>query len=569
MAFIKTISFLVLAISLAALAVLIPVQLRSLDQVALFEASRKSPTIESIITESLDAAHTGPARWIIAASDQANPKHVATIEQLHEARPSLVLSGGPDRFFEEFIEFIPSSRLQGGSKLPLVSLLLPHSDRLIMVDLLARSSNSNVSALLGIRDMKGLLKLHPTSHPAGAPYDSAVLSLALLIEGGHFQPAFASRLGNLASRAARGDAKSIATIEELAVATLSLARQLDYRSLSNLAQFTDSTRTWAEMATLFRAQPDRIPQLYTALHYQETSEPLFTYLAEHGEAADRDIDLALSYGPGSLEHLFSNALPVFQPAAIADTVLSALEPYRPAFFTSLAAQNRTATLYLKLGMLIAAGFAFAFALGAVWRAGSKESGEFSRTAPSIIARNFFISCAVAITLWTLIEPEILKSQDLETDSGPRIEFAVASTLESLQSPVKAMQELNQVTLLVLALFFILQLVIYCFCLIKLKEVSKQSLSASMKLKLLDNEENLFDFGLYVGLGGTVLSLILVAVGIVEASLMAAYASTLFGILFVALVKVLHLRPYRRKLILEAGSSKEVDDEPNLMGNIKL
>jgi hypothetical protein len=77
----------------------------------------------------------------------------------------------------------------------------------------------------------------------------------------------------------------------------------------------------------------------------------------------------------------------------------------------------------------------------------------------------------------------------------------------------------------------------------------------MKLRLIDNEENLFDFGLYVGLGGTVLSLILVAVGIVEASLMAAYASTLFGILFTAIFKVMHLRPYRRKLILETDASQ--------------
>ena len=141
---------------------------------------------------------------------------------------------------------------------------------------------------------------------------------------------------------------------------------------------------------------------------------------------------------------------------------------------------------------------------------------------------------------------------MEVDSTPRIEFAAASALESIKSPVKAMQELNHVTLLVLALFFIIQLVIYCFGLIKLKEISRQNLSPATKIKLLDNEENLFDFGLYVGLGGTVLALILVAVGIVEASLMAAYASTLFGILFVAMLKVLHLRPYRRKLIIELG-----------------
>ena len=105
---------------------------------------------------------------------------------------------------------------------------------------------------------------------------------------------------------------------------------------------------------------------------------------------------------------------------------------------------------------------------------------------------------------------------------------------------------------------------------KLKEIAKQNLSADLKLKLLENEENLFDFGLYVGLGGTVLSLILVAVGIVEASLMAAYASTLFGILFVAILKVLNLRPYRRHLIIEAGSNpKIVDPDGAFMKDIEL
>jgi hypothetical protein len=208
-------------------------------------------------------------------------------------------------------------------------------------------------------------------------------------------------------------------------------------------------------------------------------------------------------------------------------------------------------------------------MGAAWRGSLREISAVSRIAPSIMARNFFISLVAALTLWTLFEPEILKSQNTETDSGPRIEFVVADTLQALKEPVKAMQELNQVTLLVLALFFIVQLVIYCFCLIKLKEIAKQKLSASIKLQLLENEENLFDFGLYVGLGGTVLSLILVAVGIVEASLMAAYASTLFGILFVAMLKVLNLRPYRRHLILEAGASKGSDPDGAFMKDIEF
>jgi hypothetical protein len=224
---------------------------------------------------------------------------------------------------------------------------------------------------------------------------------------------------------------------------------------------------------------------------------------------------------------------------------------------------------MKFGLFLSAGFAFALGMGAAWRASMHEIHPVSRTLPSVFARNGFLSLVVALTLWVLIEPDLLKSQAKSiADSGPRIEFAVADSLASLKSPVNAMQELDQVTLLVLVLFFVLQLVIYCFCLIKLKEIGKQKLSPSLKLKLLDNEENLFDFGLYVGLGGTVLALILVAVGVVEASLMAAYASTLFGILFTAVLKVLNLRPYRRRLIMEAGA-QSLDTEDSLMKNIEL
>ena len=111
--------------------------------------------------------------------------------------------------------------------------------------------------------------------------------------------------------------------------------------------------------------------------------------------------------------------------------------------------------------------------------------------------------------------------------------------------------IDSVTLLILSIFLVLQLGLYVFCLVKLSEIRRQRVSEETKLRLLDNEENLFDSGLYLGLGGTVASLILLAVGVVEASLMAAYASTLFGILFVSFFKIFHLRPLKRRLILSA------------------
>ena len=60
----------------------------------------------------------------------------------------------------------------------------------------------------------------------------------------------------------------------------------------------------------------------------------------------------------------------------------------------------------------------------------------------------------------------------------------------------------------------------------------------------------FDGGLYVGIGGTATALVLQVLGMIEPNLLAAYSSNLFGIVCVALVKIRHVRPYKRKLIME-------------------
>jgi hypothetical protein len=76
----------------------------------------------------------------------------------------------------------------------------------------------------------------------------------------------------------------------------------------------------------------------------------------------------------------------------------------------------------------------------------------------------------------------------------------------------------------------------------------------MKLRLLENEDHLFDAGLYLGFVGTIISLIIASMGLVKFSLMAAYSSTSFGIIFVVIFKIFHLRPARRKLLLEAEAA---------------
>ena len=107
------------------------------------------------------------------------------------------------------------------------------------------------------------------------------------------------------------------------------------------------------------------------------------------------------------------------------------------------------------------------------------------------------------------------------------------------------------SLFTLGLFFVLQGLIYTACLGKLGEIRRQKLVPDLKLKLLDNEDHLFDSGLYLGFAGTIISLICVSLGLIKPSLMAAYSSTSFGIIFVSIFKIFHLRPARRTLLLQA------------------
>ena len=84
---------------------------------------------------------------------------------------------------------------------------------------------------------------------------------------------------------------------------------------------------------------------------------------------------------------------------------------------------------------------------------------------------------------------------------------------------------------------------------------RQKIPARVKLKLLENEDHLFDAGFYLGFVGTIICLILVSLRIIQFSLMAAYSSTSFGIIFVSVLKIFKVRPARRQLLLQAEEEK--------------
>ena len=71
----------------------------------------------------------------------------------------------------------------------------------------------------------------------------------------------------------------------------------------------------------------------------------------------------------------------------------------------------------------------------------------------------------------------------------------------------------------------------------------------MQTEVNECEDNLFDSGLYVGIGGTAIALVLQVLGVIQPSLLAAYSSNLFGITCVAVIKIFHVRACKQRLLL--------------------
>ena len=161
-----------------------------------------------------------------------------------------------------------------------------------------------------------------------------------------------------------------------------------------------------------------------------------------------------------------------------------------------------------------------------------------------------IALLVSFVVIVTTEPFLLQAAP---PSEYRVRLVIP-VLANLASPAPAPSNpasvtMDKSTIISIGVFALLQVVTYLTCLWKISEIDRQDMPPPLKLRLMENEENLFDSGLYVGMIGTATALVLQVLGIIEPNLLAAYSSNLFGIVCVALVKIRHVRGYKRRLIL--------------------
>jgi hypothetical protein len=264
-----------------------------------------------------------------------------------------------------------------------------------------------------------------------------------------------------------------------------------------------------------------------------------------------DLGASLRFGAGGVNELLRRNVRVHNSRF--DRQVAAGAPFGAvsAALAELCWRMPRLGLTLKWLLYLAAGFLMAAAL------------HFARPAASALerplqVRGFHLAREMLFALGFLLVVLLLSEPFLAQESQ-RVEFPFRLRLPMVGSVVPAgtrggNQAIMNLSLLTLMLFFVLQALLYMASLVKLAEIRRQNLPSRIKLRLLENEDHLFDAGLYLGFAGTIISLILVSLGVIQPSLMAAYSSTSFGIIFVSVFKIFHLRPERRKLLLEAEAA---------------
>ncbi len=516
---------------------LLPVNLKSVTPALLQAAGRGTPGVAALGENLLEAEKLGPAALVRATAEAVgDPGAPALADRLaREAgrMPELVAWGGWDPFLDPLFNLKENTGRTEST--PVLAFFITRDARDALRSYLANSRSQGVQALLATREIDRTQRFVPAARAGGQTLEAVILLTALLYQGEHFSGSLQRELRALADAAVT--AGELGDLELFYLDLLALGRRLDWTQLSELLRRSDSVRTVGEFAHLGRVAPDELPLIYTAALFSNSADGVAAFLLRFGRPGVEDLRLALGAGQGAVRQLLARQVPVNRDAG---PTLGAAAEFG-LVYPKMALGLRYLGFFIG-AFLLYRGLEVLFALRAAL-------GSLPRMSSGVLA----LLTAALLVLAT--EPFLLKAAPL-SEFQIKLSVPVLANLadpDSLQ-PTPATLAMDTRTLVSIGFFAALQVGMYLICLMKISEISRQSLPPLVKLRLMENEENLFDGGLYLGIGGTAAALVLQVLGLIEPNLLAAYSSNLFGITCVALVKIRHVRPYKYKLIMESQAA---------------
>jgi hypothetical protein len=524
---------------------LAPMHLRAVDCAVLQQAGKNSP---SLVDRGLALARENradAARLLLQAAQTARIPDAARLAAAIPAQrqSETLFPGGP--------------KLSASAPESTTALVIRLENRGRVLSYLEETGSPAVRELLRTRDLTNTALFAPSSSPAGQAFDAAVSVCGLLLAENRLAPGLREAvMEGAASARTRLSAQSL---EEILMDVMSLGQRLDWGALAAFVQNINDPRTLDLLAGQMRNAGAQLPALFAAVELSQKPDQVAAYLEEYSVTGLNDLAAALRYGQGGLDELLRRHQRLY--ASELRRRLTASGPLGMFFraASDYALRVPWFALTLKWFFYISGGFLLAAALH--WaRPVVGEIEKPLRVRGVHLARELLFALGFLLVVLLLSEP-FLAQESQRTESPFRLRLSLPGAVATSTTPGAKPMLMNPKNLIVLLLFFVLQALLYFACLVKLAEIRRQNVPARIQLKLLENEEHLFDGGLYLGFAGTIICLILVSLNIIQGSLMAAYSSTSFGVIFVFIFKIFNLRPVRRQLLLQA-EAQATAPEPN-------
>ena len=519
-----------LAILVAVAAWGIPGRLRGIHPVALAAAAHGRPSTVVAAEAMVAAGKPGPAAWIAAAAVEAGLAGTNTLAAKVSAalaRPEARAWGGPPPPGAPAFPAPPGTQATSAtSAIPAADLFLSPEARRAWRQRTESSRSPGAVATWQARSFAPR-RFVAVDRPGGQPLESMMLLLAALHEQGTLSDGLGAGLRSLAAQAAPG--RPSEGLEQACLDLLVLARRLDWTTLGELLRVMPDTLSLREWTAAAQRDGSALPRLLATSVLSGRPDAMVSRMAGPPAAGRDGLVAALQGGEGAARWLGRARGPLVTGAWGWPWLggWAAREP-------GLAGGTRMALLLL------------AAALAGLGTAG--VMGTSFEDLPGLVRRGSALTFVAAALLILPAEPWAMPG------AAPRVEarlVASAVAHDPAQAKPGTRWKMESSTLGTIAVFGALQAVVYGVCRRKIAEILSMQEPAAMRLRLLENEENLFDSGLYLGIAGTATALVLQVLHLVEANLLAAYSSNLMGIVTVALVKIVHLRQARRGLIIES------------------
>tara|TARA_B100001093_G_scaffold471196_1_gene493279 strand:+ start:134 stop:1843 length:1710 start_codon:yes stop_codon:yes gene_type:complete len=532
---------LVLGLSIIGVGWMIPSRFKSIPRSILSEAGARSESFVDLAQTAIEEENYGIAEMNleVAKLNLAAEWEVLDeiLSQAKEENPVLYRWGVWDPFLDAALKDIPLSDYS--AQPGILGVGLSNACRRSLVGLLENSRDSTVKSLLDAGELSTYKRLFPVSSVSGKPLESTLVSIGLLVQGDRLTPSLKRELrSRLASALASGD---VAPVEDFFLDTLSLARTLNWSQFRSLFEKIQDLNTISRLRYAFHRRSDKVPLIFVSSTVAESPQQVMDYLGLYGDEGVEALESAVSFGVGAMQMLVREKLPLERAKSVA--AVSSFKSYLIGF----SLQNPGFSLVLKYSLF------FFGALLAFWGS-SVLTRSYRESSPPLLSvvQRLFVSLVSVIILVVLSEPHLARS---DASQGYSFKFVLPVLAEvngeTIIIETEPTTSMEPTTLLSVSFFFILQILVFLICLLKVRQIEREDIDSLVKLRLMENEENLFDSGLYVGIAGTCISLVLQVLGLIEANLIAAYSSNLFGILGVAIVKIRLVRPYKNKLIMDS------------------